>query len=420
MHEIPTRFRHPIDDPDPLLARQYQVLFERPIGPIVPAQAEALGRALLRADPLADAYVASTAREPAETPRRALEQALARGLAGTNGASDELRALLAALEHVPAWVDGDELERGARVFRRTGMFGLLVLADFALLGGYRSSAIAKTLIGTGRLRYAAAERLMHTGRFVLDVTQPGQLVRGRAGYVAAAKVRVVHARVRCALHAAPAGWDTRRWGLPINQADMLGTNLLFSIGFLEGCRRYGFHFREHESAAVLHLWRYVGYLLGVESELLPVDLESALRALYMVGVSQPDPDEDSIALARALREVPLEFATNELSRRLVQLEMGVRVSMSRKILGDAAIDQLGLPRSRARILTAPLVATVRAFERARSALPLGDHVAYHLGDRFVKLGQAAIEDKLARLGRSEPSRRDPHPSARRPLTPRAA
>ena len=35
-------------------------------------------------------------------------------------------------------------------------------------------------------------------------------------------------------------WDAERWGAPINQHDMAGTQLLFSLAVLEGLRTLGF------------------------------------------------------------------------------------------------------------------------------------------------------------------------------------
>jgi hypothetical protein len=391
----PSRFRDPITSPDPVLSRQYRSLFARDVGAPQPGQVELLRGALMRGDPLADAWVERVhTMEPVES-SRALEAALAHGIDRVPDAPPELVALFRQAETVPLWLDPDSLRLGAEVSRRAGILGHFVLSDFGLMGGYRSAAVAKTLIGTGKLRDGAAERLIHTGRFVTAVTEPGDMLRGRPGYAATLRVRLVHAHVRRALLARPS-WDSQVWGVPINQGDTLGTNLLFSIGFLEGCRKWGLSFTEREVEAVIHLWRYVGYLIGVEDALLPSDAESARRALYMVGVSQPDPDQDSVALARALYEVPFTFIRTELARRIVTLEMGIRLSMSRRILGDAAVDQLGLPRSPLRAALPPLVALVGAIDRARRILPYGNYVAYRVGSYVIKKGETILSAELER------------------------
>jgi hypothetical protein len=390
---IPSRFRHPVDDPDPVVAKQYRRLFDRDVSGASTAEIDSFARALMRGDPLADGWLARAVELPRAESRRLFELAASRGIDRVTEAPSELCALFRQLEATPTWVDPEQLVLGARAFRRAGLLGMFVLSDFGLLAGYRSAAIAKTLTMTGKLRYGAAERLIQTGHFVTVATDPGTLRPGGSGYVAAARVRLVHAAVRRALSRAPA-WNCAAWGLPINQADMLSTNLLFSIGFLEGCKCWGLRFSDDEMRAVLHLWRYIGYLLGIEEPLLPVDIDGALRSLYMVAVSQPEPDADSIELARALYEVPLTFAKTARARRIVQLEMGLRVSMTRRMLGDEGVDQLGLPRSRMAAFVLPLSLTIRGFEALRERLPFASYAAYRAGDYVLRRGQTVLDGAL--------------------------
>jgi ER-bound oxygenase mpaB/B'/Rubber oxygenase, catalytic domain len=408
---IPSRFRNPLHDPDPVTAQRYRELFGHDVTPSAP-DITRLAQALGQSDCLADAWVErahSLGRPRAES---LFARALRHGVdtLGTDAPS-ELVTLCRSTEAVPAWVDPQLLRLGGRTFRRAGLVGSFVLADFALLGGYRSSAVAKTLVRTGRLRDAAAERLIYTGRFVTGVTEPGALLPFGAGYGAALRVRVMHAEVRRALMRTPS-WDSAAWGLPINQADMLGTNLLFSIGYVTGCRSWGLSFSPREVEAVLHLWRYVGVLLGVDQALMPVDEASAEAALYLVGVSQPEPDADSVALARALYEVPLSFERPPWARRLIAFEMALRVGMARELLGDVAVDQLGLPRSRLRVLLPAVRAAIRAVEGLRTRLPGGTYAAYRAGDFLVKRGEQALTRELANARRVAPAGiTTAHPSA---------
>ncbi|MDB4985528.1 MAG: hypothetical protein JWN04_706, partial [Myxococcaceae bacterium] len=217
---------------------------------------------------------------------------------------------------------------------------------------------------------------------------------GKPGYAFTIKVRMVHAMVRATLLKSPS-WQTQAWGLPINQADTLGTNLLFSIGFLEGCKQWGLRFTPEETDAVLHLWRYLGYLIGIDEALLPTDERSAQAALYLVGVSQPNPDADSRALAKALYEVPLSFERPAWVKRILRAEMALRLSMTRQILGDEGVDQLGLPRTRARRLLPSIVRAIGRVERARERIPGASYVAYRVGDFMIKKGQQLLDAELA-------------------------
>jgi hypothetical protein len=366
--DIPSRFRHPIDDPDPALVAHYEKLFAHGVGSVLPSQVALLAAALQRGDPLADACVG-------------LDLA---------GDSPPVRALYAQLREVPLWVDVEKLKLGSRTARRAGVIGNFVLADFALMGGYRSAAIAKTLVYTGELTGATARRLVHTGGYVALVNQPGAILPDGPAWHATLRVRMVHARVRAGLLRAPS-WDRARWGVPANQNDTLGTNLLFSTGFLEGCKQWGLRFTAEEEDALFHLWRYVGYLNGIEEALLPVDPAGGRRALYMIGVSQPAPDEDSRRLARALYEVPLTFADTPFRQRAARFEMALRLGMTRRLLGDESVDQLGLPQSSLRVVLPALVRMVNGMERVRERVPGGTAVAFRVNDRVLRATQKLAE-----------------------------
>ncbi|HEX5660545.1 MAG TPA: oxygenase MpaB family protein [Polyangiales bacterium] len=363
---IPSRFRNPIDDPDPALVAQYRRLFTRGVGSPSPAQVELLARALERGDPLADACV--SAPSDAAT-----------------------RALLDQCREVPLWVDVEALSLGARTARRAGVIGNFVLADFALMGGYRSAAIAKALVSTGELTTATARRLIHTGAYVGLVQRAGAILPGGEAWDATLRVRMVHARVRASLSR---DWDHARWGVPLNQADTLGTNLLFSTGFLEGCKQWGLRFSRDEEEALVHLWRYVGYLMGIDEALLPVDAAGGRRALYLVGLSQPAPSEDSRRLARSLYELPITFARKGWRRRIARAEMAVRLGMTRRLLGDESVDQLGLPASAARAALTPIIGVIRAVEGVRMRVPGGTRAAYRIGDLVLSAGERLAQQLI--------------------------
>src|SRR5690606_14584775 len=155
----------------------------------------------------------------------------------------------------------------------------------------------------------AYRRLAETGRFVTEVSQTDGMRRFADGFKTTVRVRVLHAQVRRMLSLSPE-WDAKAWGVPINQADMAGTVIEFSLLVLQGAREMGFHFAHEEAEAVVHLWRYVGLLSGVEPKLLE-ELETeerGMRFAHMVKLVQPGPDQDSLDLAHALRRVPGEAA----------------------------------------------------------------------------------------------------------------
>ena len=58
------------------------------------------------------------------------------------------------------------------------------------------------------------------------------------------------------------------WGVPINQEDMAGTNLSFSLIVLRGLRLLGFNTSESDQEAFLHTWAVIGYLTGLDEDLI--------------------------------------------------------------------------------------------------------------------------------------------------------
>lgn len=221
----------------------------------------------------------------------------------------EFIALLQRAEQQPDWLDQQKLQRGCQVIHRLGRHAMYALGDLALLGGYANSDIAKPLAFTGALNgNSSFDRVSETTSFWYDVTTPGGLEVHAKGYNSAIRVRVMHALVRRRLLQHP-DWNSAEWGLPINQGDALATNVAFSMLMVLGCKMLGWRFPDNDIEAVLHLWRYAGYLMGDNDEMLPQTKVEAVDWLYMVALSSRiNPDEDSLELAasylKAFREVP--------------------------------------------------------------------------------------------------------------------
>ena len=163
----------------------------------------------------------------------------------------------------PTWVDPERLQEGARLSGIAGLTGLDVLRDFALVAGYQASAINRTLILTKALEKGQQRRIAETTKWWVDCTRPGGLARYADGFKSTLQVRLIHALVRRHLRASPE-WDQGMYGLPINQGDMQATNLGFSVVYLLAQRALGVIITRAEGAAVMHLWRYIGWLMGVE------------------------------------------------------------------------------------------------------------------------------------------------------------
>lgn len=314
-----------------------------------PGQMADIKRHMLMGDPLADAVVAMYKELPSGQGRKLLDQALEQGIASLENPPQALLDLFAHVDDEPIWLDRNKLKLGCEVSRRVGPSGELVLRNLSLMGGYLGAAAAKPLVFTGQLDSKTPRRLVETGKFWMDVTTIGGLERDGDGFKSAVRVRMMHAQVRAMLLASDK-WDMA-WGYPLNQWDSMATILEFSSIFLTGLRSLGFIFTKKEREAVIHLWRYIGYLMGVEERILPADEADSLRALYHVIATMCEPDSDSKALGMSLANAPLQFAGKRWwEQRLAHTERTLRIGYTRYILGDQAGDDLGLPKTAAKYI----------------------------------------------------------------------
>lgn len=264
-----------------------------------------IGRAFFEQDD-AGAALAAAMRLPAGAPGRVthkqLRDALAGDAAGDVGSPTALRHLLDEVTAVPDWVDWDLVEEGAAVLRRLGQNSNDVLLQLSLVGGYRFGGPTDLLAATGALTGGALRRLRETQEWTIGLSEPGALRPYAPAWRATVHVRVMHALVNSSF-ADPdreRRWDTARWGLPINQADQAATLGLFDGTLILGCRALGVPVPPSDSRALMHLWRWVGHLLGVHPDFLVDDEWERHRLDYHVLLAQAGISEAGPRLARAV------------------------------------------------------------------------------------------------------------------------
>ncbi len=347
------------------------------------AQVEELARYLVMGDPVADAVVEMYRALPGGRGRALLDQALAHGIGSIVDPPRALVELFAHVDREPIWLDRDKLVLACQVSRRVGPWGELALRNLSLMGGYLGAAAAKPLVFTGQLERVTQRRLVETGKFWMDVTTIGGLERFADGFKSAVRVRIMHAQVRAMLLAS-GKWDPA-WGCPLNQADSMATILEFSSIYMFGLRALGFLFTRREREAVVHLWRYVGYVMGVDERILPTCEDDANRAMYLMSATLPPSDDDTRALGMALADVPLRAAGDGwLSKRLAKVERTLRIGYTRYVLGDHAGDALGLPRTAAKYVWPAQVPLRLGFELVRATVPPVNRLVIKLGERLAE------------------------------------
>ena len=60
----------------------------------------------------------------------------------------------------------------------------------------------------------------------------------------------------------------------------------FSLVFMQGLKKLGVKISEQEELGVFHLWKYIGYLLGIPPEFLPENKQQAVEHLYLWSSTQ--------------------------------------------------------------------------------------------------------------------------------------
>ncbi|GLY36224.1 hypothetical protein Amsp01_022480 [Amycolatopsis sp. NBRC 101858] len=332
-------------------------------------------------DQRADDVVAWMAQQPKGQGRKLFEDALKSGAA----AEGPLKAFFDEVNAKPYWVDDERLERGAKAITRAGLLGLFPLGDMSLMGGYLASRATKSLVGTGEIEYKATRRLVETAAWWIDVTTPGALKHGEQGYASALRIRVVHAHVRAAMNRR-ADWDYAAWDKPVNQVQTAGTLLLFSLVYVFGTQLLGLRYSARERGDILHLWRYIGWLMGVDDELLPTSEEDAWRLLWLLAATEFIPDDDSKRLAKALIEANAAVGEGRgaVGKVLSHVSVAVHSSISRLVLGKTNADFLGLPNDP--VAQAAIVAVA------------GVNFAAETVRRFIP-GATALQERIGEAGR---------------------
>jgi hypothetical protein len=354
------------------------------------SRVDRFGAFLTAGDPLADAAVEALAAYPTAARQSMVDRALDAGIDAVPEAPEALRALFAQLDHVPFWVDLERLDRGGRAFLRAGLLGGMVLGSYSLVAGYCSPGGNKPLAFSGRLSQDAPRRLAETGRFVQAVSTAGGMRRFGDGFKATVKVRLVHASVRRMLSLSPR-WNAPAWGVPINQYDMSGTTLLFSYIVLDGLDKMGFQTSPDERADFMHLWRYAGYLIGVDEE-LRCATEDEGRALWeLLSATQAPPDDDSRALAHALLDSGVAAARTPDERVRAERARVVGYALSRYLLGEEYADWLGYPKT-------PWRHALRVFRsmnaRAGDALARATGLPFARADRGARYWKFVVDTGL--------------------------
>lgn len=237
---------------------------------------------------------------------REIENYIRNGVSENDDVPQSVKNLFLQTQKIPDWLDYDLLKSGAELCMRSNLDSLISLRDYCLIGGYDYAFLSKPLIVTEALKKGAVKRLSETLDFWVNVTRYDALELHKKGYEFAIKTRLIHSYARLSIKKHYKKWDTENWGEPINSWDMMATYVGFSLVFLHSLHKFGNTISEAEEKGLFHLWKYVGYLLGIPENLLPDNKKQATENFYLWTSIQPPADDDSILLAHSLLNESLE------------------------------------------------------------------------------------------------------------------
>ncbi len=223
---------------------------------------------------------------------------------------------------MPSWADPVKIQTAQKIFGVYGGFIAMILNFRSLPMTYSCANGAKVLYETGLLAAKDGQpdlirRLMETAQFVIYVMEPQGLTPLGKGILTAQKVRLIHACIRYYLH--QKNFDTTKYGMPINQEDMMGTLLAFGALVMEGMLMSGFKFSDDEKNAFIHTWNVVGYWLGNDPNLMPDNYDDAIKLGYTILDSEKASSPWGIELTQALISYLDTMMTDEFS--LIGYEM---------------------------------------------------------------------------------------------------
>ncbi|MEM9834499.1 MAG: oxygenase MpaB family protein [Bacteroidota bacterium] len=285
-------------------------------------------------DPMADEAVAALMQNKRSSQYRQVIQALSsNSYQLPSGLPEAVNNFLETTRQLPTWVSPKLMQQGQQFLEKHIPDLLLMLGLLSLPFDYAAAKGAQVLYRSERLRKNPAKRLAETGQYLLDVGEKNGFGPQGKAICSAQKVRLTHATIRYHIWRGD-DWNPA-WGQPINQEDMAGTNLSFSVLPIRGLRKIGVEVSQEEAQAYIHLWNVANHIMGVDKPLLPDTTKEAFWLVKKIAERQHAPSREGKELTQALLAVVADQAPIDAK--------GIAGRYMRFLLGDEVADMLDLP-----------------------------------------------------------------------------
>lgn len=168
------------------------------------------------------------------------------------------------------------LERGQHFFEKNGEMYTAMLGFYSLPYCYAFADGAEVLVRSKRIIDSIGERLGETGSFVMEIFKPGAFITEKSAFLVCAKVRLIHAFSRYFISQYAKDWNPA-FGKPVNQEDMMGTNIAFSQIVIRGLLKLGITVTEEEHQTLLAYWKWIGEMIGIDVSYWPETSKEAFE-----------------------------------------------------------------------------------------------------------------------------------------------
>ncbi|MCB0221320.1 MAG: DUF2236 domain-containing protein [Chrysiogenetes bacterium] len=347
-----------------------------------PGHVERARQLTLVGDPLSDAFAALYPKLGYAVARKMLDTALNEGIEAVENAPEELKALFKELDSTPMWVDRRMIEKGAAVMRRYAFLSWLTMR-LAFSQTYINANAGMPLYMTGSLSdKTVARRLKETSKWRMEVQQPGAMDRFGEGFKTTVRVRVLHSLLRHHLIANPE-WNVEELGVPIPQIDMCGANVGMMAVHSYLLRGMGARISRSEMEAVIHFWRYHGFVIGVVDDLNPTSFHDVFRMFgRLAALIRFRFDERAAVLTRATFTAKMHEDEGLWGKFLDLVDINVSTGFFYLSSGKKLYELMGMKGSTGWPLFAPAIFPfVFAADTVRKAVPGGSRIASEIGRR---------------------------------------
>ncbi len=360
-------------------------------------QARTFLDALTWSDPTADAVVAELVASGRGKGMRMIRQGLAEGVESLEDPPAAIAALFAEIDDRPSWLDPGLLDLASRAYCRHPVAIGVALGAASLVGSYVNGAAVEPLALTRRFTDQGQVRTFETASWLWATARPGGLERFAPGLAATVRVRLIHAFVRHHI-LADRPWDAELLGHPINQADSAYTLIEFSLIPLRVMKRLGIPHTAAERAAIYHLFRYVGYLMGIDERILPREEADFVRLEEIYHLTGAEPSDYSRELVGELLDTimpdTLADQGGPLGPVIRRVARPMGHGLARAFTGDRTADLLNVERNAWRHLPSVIAPPVHLVNRVQRLIPGELDRKLRRGLKFIDTGTVSTARRL--------------------------